>query len=148
MTFTGTFMRRWGARSIGQTGRLIRLGQFTTHGLRKFLIAKELAMSQWNLGSFSNLGDWDSEKEITQRRLPGKLAVLPAGVALPTDWRGLHDVSKPVEPVIQAHPELTTDPAVPKAWMQNWVKEIELDLASGLADPAISFWRRELRPKI
>jgi hypothetical protein len=38
--------------------------------------------------------------------------------------------------LIQAHPELATNPAVPKAWMQNWVKEIEFDVASGVEDTA------------
>jgi len=33
---------------------------------------------------------------------------------------------------------------VARAWMQNWVKEIEMDLASGLADPATTFWRKAL----
>jgi hypothetical protein len=27
--------------------------------------------------------------------------------------------------LIQAHPELTTSPAVPRSWMQDWVAEIK-----------------------
>ena len=42
-----------------------------TQGMRKFLITREWATSQWNLGSFSNLGDWDAEKEITRPECQG-----------------------------------------------------------------------------
>jgi hypothetical protein len=31
--------------------------------------------------------------------------------------------------LIQAHPELTTDPVIPGAWMRNWVRAIEGDIA-------------------
>jgi hypothetical protein len=39
---------------------------------------------------------------------------------------------------IQAHPKLTTDPAVPGVWVQNWVKEIEMDVASVLSEPVVA----------
>lgn len=116
------------------------LGTFTTHGLRKFLIAKELAMSQWNLGSFSNLGDWDAEKEITQADCKGSWLFCPPVLRCQLVGAGCMTFQNRLSLTIQAHPELTTDSAVPKAWVQNWVKEIELDLASGQADPATSFW--------
>jgi hypothetical protein len=41
---------------------------------------------------------------------------------------------------IQAHPDLTTSPAVPQAWTNNWVKEIEMDVASILAEPSRRHW--------
>ena len=69
-----------------------------TQGMRKFLISRERATSQWNLGSFSNLGDWDAEKEITRAGVPGWLALLSAGFALPDGGRRMHHLPKPVNP--------------------------------------------------
>ncbi|MGH7977283.1 MAG: hypothetical protein ACREDS_01265 [Limisphaerales bacterium] len=111
------------------------LGRFTTNGLRKFLIKKELATSQWNLGGFSNLGDWDAEKQITQTECLGDWLFCPPVLRFQKIGAGCVTFQNQLSLMIQAHPELTTDPAVPKAWVQNWVEEIELDLASGLANP-------------
>jgi len=117
-------------------------GRFMTHGLRKFLIAKELAMSQWNLGSFSNLGDWDPEKEITQPECLGNWLFCPPVLRCQAVGAGCVTFQNCLSLVIQAHPELTTDSVVARAWMHNWVREIELDLASGLSDPAAFSWQR------
>jgi hypothetical protein len=120
----------------------LHTGRFLTRGMRKFLLAKELAMSQWNLGSFSNLGDWDPEKEITQTECLGDWLFSPPVLRCQLIGAGCVTFQNRLSLVIQAHPELTTNPAIAKAWMQNWVKEIEMDLASGLADPSTSFWRK------
>ena len=37
---------------------------------------------------------------------------------------------------IQVHPELTTDPAVCRKWIQEWVAAIEHELAQPAANPA------------
>jgi NRPS condensation-like uncharacterized protein len=113
-----------------------KLGKFTTNGLRKYLIANDLAMSQWNLGSFSNLGNWDSEKEITQPECLGSWLFCPPVLRCQLIGAGCVTFQNQLSLMIQAHPELTTDPEVCKSWVQNWVKQIELDLASGLTDPA------------
>ena len=47
-----------------------------TPGMRRYLITTERCMSQWNLGSFSNLGDWDPEKRIGQADCAGLYAGL------------------------------------------------------------------------
>jgi hypothetical protein len=119
-----------------------QLGKFTTDGVRKILIAKELAMSQWNLGSFSNLGDWDPGKEITQAGCRGNWLFCPPVLRCQLIGAGCVTFQGQLSLMIQAHPELTTDKQVCKNWMQNWVKEIELDLASGLTDPANFSWGR------
>ena len=108
-----------------------KLGRFMTHGMRKFLLAKELAMSQWNLGGFSNLGDWDAEKEITQPDCQGSWLFCPPVLRCQLIGAGCVTFQNKLSLMIQAHPELTTNSAIPKAWVQNWIKEIELDLASG-----------------
>jgi len=113
-----------------------------TQGMRKFLIAREWATSQWNLGSFSNLGDWDAEKEITQSECLGDWLFAPPVLRCQLIGAGCVTFQNRLTLVIQAHPDLTTNPAIAKAWVQNWVKEIEMDLASGLADPTTFFWRK------
>jgi hypothetical protein len=31
---------------------------------------------------------------------------------------------------IQTHADLTTDPKIPQTWLRDWIKEIEIDVAS------------------
>ena len=112
-----------------------KLGRFLTHGLRKFLIKSEQAMSQWNLGGFSNLGDWDPEKKITQPDCAGGWLFSPPVLRCQLVGAGCVTFQNRLSLTIHAHPEFTTDPGVTRAWMQNWVKEIEIDLASVLDEP-------------
>jgi NRPS condensation-like uncharacterized protein len=111
------------------------LGRFSTHGIRKFLLNKEMAMAQWNLGSFSNLGDWDSEKEITQADCLGNWLFCPPVLRCQMLGSGCLTFQNRMSLMIQAHPELTTNSAACKSWMQDWVKEIGLDLTSGPSNP-------------
>lgn len=111
------------------------LEKFTTHGLRKFLIAKELATSQWNIGAFSNLGVWDPEKKITQPECLGDWLVCPPVLRFQLIGAGCLSFQGKLTLTIQAHPELTTDPAIPKAWMRHWVEHIKQELSGGLAKP-------------
>ena len=96
-----------------------RLGRFTTPGMRKFLISKELATSQWNLGAFSNLGVWDPEKKITQPECLGDWLVCPPVLRFQLMGAGCLAFQGKLSLTIQAHPELTTDSAIPKAWMRQ-----------------------------
>ena len=108
-----------------------KLERLTTHGLRKFLVAKELAISQWNLGGFSNLGDWDPEKKITQPECLGDWLFCPPVLRFQPIGAGCLTFQNRLSLLIQAHPELTTDSAIPKAWMRNWTKEIQACLSRG-----------------
>jgi len=112
-----------------------QLGKFATHGMKKNLIAKELAMSQWNLGSFSNLGDWDPGKKITQAECQGKWLFCPPVLRCQLIGVGCVTFQNQLSLTIHAHPELATESRVCKDWILNWIKEIELDLASGLTNP-------------
>jgi hypothetical protein len=47
------------------------------HAVKKWMLVKDLAMSQWNIGSFSNLGDWDSEKTISHPECEGPWLFAP-----------------------------------------------------------------------
>lgn len=112
-----------------------QIGRFVTAGMQRFMVAKELAMSQWNLGGFSNLGDWDSEKQIEQPGCAGAWLFCPPVLRCQLVGAGCVTFQNQLSLTIQVHPELTTSPAVPKAWIQNWVKEIEIDIASVLMQP-------------
>jgi hypothetical protein len=107
-------------------------GGFTTNGIRKFLIAKGLAVSQWNIGGFSNLGDWDPDKTITQADCQGGWFFAPPVLRCQHIGAGCVTFQNRLSTLIQVHPELTSDPAVPKAWVHDWVKEIEIDVVSVL----------------
>jgi hypothetical protein len=46
--------------------------------------------------------------------------------------------------VIQVHPELTTDSAAPKEWLASWIKEIEMDIVSVLAESSAGHFAAEI----
>ncbi len=115
--------------------RMYLLGRYTTPAIRRYVVARELGMSQWNLGAFSNLGDWDPEKTITPLDCQGAWLFCPPVFKCQLMAAGCVTFQNRLSLTIQAHPSLTTSPSVPKTWIQNWVKEIEIDLASML-DPA------------
>lgn len=112
-----------------------KLGRFLSHAMRKYLVATEKCMSQWNLGGFSNLGDWDSEKSIINAACEGGWLFCPPVLRCQLIGAGCLTFQNRLSLVIQTHPDLTTEPAVPRRWVQEWVKEIEIDLASVLAEP-------------
>ncbi len=108
--------------------------------IRKFLIAKGLATSQWHLGGFSNLGDWDPEKKIRQAQCQGVWLFAPPVLRWQALGVGCVTFQNRLSLTIQAHPELTTNSAIPSAWITNWVKEIEIDLVSLLEEPVAIPW--------
>jgi hypothetical protein len=99
-------------------------------GMRRFLIDKEKYMSEWHVGSFSNLGDWDAQKEITNSGCTGEWLFCPPVLRCQHLGTGCVTFQNRLSLLIQVHPELTTSPAAPKSWVQNWVKEIKIDVAS------------------
>jgi hypothetical protein len=105
-----------------------------TAGMRRYLIRIEKCMSEWNIGSFSNLGVWDPENEITHPDLTGTWLFAPPVLRCQPLGMGCVTFQNRIALVAQVHPELTTNPAVPRGWIQNWVKEIDIDIASVLAD--------------
>jgi hypothetical protein len=106
-----------------------------TGGMRRYLIRIEKCMSEWNIGSFSNLGVWDEENEITDPDLVGNWLFAPPVLRCQPLGMGCVTFQNRLSLVAQVHPEVTTNSAVPRGWMQNWVKEIEIDIAANLAEP-------------
>ncbi|MGA9451547.1 MAG: hypothetical protein WBW41_09435 [Verrucomicrobiia bacterium] len=107
-----------------------QLGRFLTAGMRRYLVATELATPQWNLGAFSNMGDWDPNKEINQPECLVGWLFCPPVLRFQQVGVGCMTFQNRLSLTIQTHPELTTDPKVPQTWIQDWVKEIEMDVAS------------------
>jgi hypothetical protein len=105
------------------------LGRLNTHGIKKFLIAKEWATSQWNIGGFSNLGDWDPEKKIAQADCVGDWLFSPPVLRFQKIGAGCVTFQNRLSLLIQAHPELTSTAEAPKSWMQNWVAAINAELS-------------------
>ncbi len=116
------------------------VGRPLTKGMRKFLLKQELAMSQWNLGSFSNLGDWDADKTIGISECEGAWLFAPPVLRCQLLGAGCVTFQNRLSLTIQAHPELTTSSAVTQGWVQNWVKEIEIDLASVFSETTSNPW--------
>jgi hypothetical protein len=114
--------------------RMYLLGRFLSPRLRRHLIATGKCASQWNLGGFSNLGDWDPDKKITQADCQGGWLFCPPVLRVASVGAGCATFQNRLSLTIQAHPALTTDSAVPRAWVQNWVKGIQVDLA-GVPEP-------------
>jgi hypothetical protein len=108
---------------------LYLLGRFITPGLRRYLVATGWGGFQRNLGSFSNLGDWDPDQAITEPDCLGAWLFCPPVLQMLPVGTGCATFQNRLSLTIQAHPSLTTDPSVPGAWVKNWVKEIEMDLA-------------------
>jgi NRPS condensation-like uncharacterized protein len=121
----------WGNWYAFQSARL------TTAGMRRFLMDKDLVTSSWNIGGFSNLGDWDPEKEMTSEECTGTWLFAPPVLRFQKIGAGCVTFQNRLSLMIQTHPELNVNPDVTAAWMQNWVKEIEFDVTSGIEDPAI-----------
>ena len=115
-----------------ESGRL--LGQ----GMKKRFVATGRCMPEWYLGSFSNLGDWDAEKKITQAECAGGWVFTPPVLRCQLVGAGCVTFQNRLSLTIQVHPELTTDCAVPQSWVQGWVKEIEMDLSSVLSDAVLA----------
>jgi hypothetical protein len=112
--------------------QVYHLGRFLTADMRRYVAGSKWAFSQWNLGAFSNLGDWDPEKRITQTDCVGGWLFCPPVLRAQTLGAGCVTFQNRLGLTVQAHPSLTNDPAVVNTWVHDWVKEIEMDLVSVL----------------
>ena len=120
---TGEHLANW---------QMYQLGRFMTAGMRRSVASSNWAFSQCNLGGFSNLGDWDPEKRITQPDCVGGWLFCPPVLRCQALGAGCVTFQNRLGLTVQAHSSLTNDPGVVKAWVQDWVKEIEIDLVSVL----------------
>ena len=104
------------------------------------MIVSERATSQWNIGGFSNLGDWDPEKKIREPECQGVWLFAPPVLRFQQVGAGCVTFQNRLSLTLQVHPDLATSPSVPQAWISGWVKEIEMDLVSLLEEPVSVPW--------
>lgn len=105
------------------------LGSMMSKKLKKKLVAKDRATSQWNVGGFSNLGVWDSREEISRDACPGPWLFSPPVLECQRIGAGCVTFQNRLSLMIQAHPLLTIDSSVTQRWMEDWVNHIRIDLA-------------------
>ena len=105
-------------------------GRFLGMRLKKAVIRAERFTSQSNAGSFANLGDWDPEKKLTQSDCAGPWIFCPPVFRSQLVGAGAVTFQNRLSLAIQAHPELTTSSNTLWVWLQNWLKEIQMDLSS------------------
>jgi hypothetical protein len=112
-----------------------QLGRCATAGIRKWLVKKELCLAQWNLGAFSNLGNWDPEKRLAGPGITGDWLFCPPVLKIQKMAAGCVTFQGRLSLMIQAHSILTTDSKVTQGWIRNWVQAIETDLGNILGEP-------------
>jgi NRPS condensation-like uncharacterized protein len=112
-----------------------KTGHILGHKTKQRFIATGKCTPEWYLGGFSNLGDWDPDKKITQPECEGGWLFTPPVLRCQMVGAGCVTFQNRLSLTVHTHPELTTDPTVPQGWVQNWVKEIEMDLSSVLSEP-------------
>ncbi|HEY3762050.1 MAG TPA: hypothetical protein VGN23_09915 [Verrucomicrobiae bacterium] len=114
------------------------LGRYIPRRVKRFLIAKEMITTQWNLGAFTNLGAWDSEKKITSPDCIGAWMATTLVFRFQQFGAGCFTFQNRLSLCIQAHQTLTTDPAICRKWIADWVTAIEADLAKAAAAAAVA----------
>jgi hypothetical protein len=107
--------------------------QNTSAETKKRLINATRATSQWSVGGFSNLGEWDCGNDIAAEDCQGDWLFAPPVLRFQMIGAGCVTFKGRLTLTLQVHPELTTSPEVASEWLRSWVREIEL----GLPDRAL-----------
>jgi hypothetical protein len=105
-------------------------GKFIGMGLKKALIGTDLAVPC--AGIFSNLGDWDPEKQITSPSCSGPWLFCPPVVRSRPVGAGVVTFQNRLALALQVHPELTSSSNTLWVWIESWVREILFDVTAFL----------------
>ncbi len=101
-------------------------GSWISKKQKKKLLMNDKAMSQWNVGCFSNLGIWDSDKKLGNKDTwfftPPVIECQRIGV-------GCITFQNKLSLTLQLHPLLSTEPEVAQAWISDWVKKIQINIS-------------------
>lgn len=106
-----------------------KLGNLLTPSLRRLIVRKGYAISQWNIGAFSNLGEWDADKRFNGPEIAGAWLFCPPALRTQMVAAGCVTFQGRLSITIQAHPELTTNIETVRGWVKSWVDRIEYALA-------------------
>lgn len=96
--------------------------------IKKSLVDSNRAMIQWNVGSFSNLGVWDSEQLMADASGATPWLFAPPVLKCQMIGAGCLTFGGRLSLMLQTHPSLTTSDKVVSEWVNSWVKQIELDM--------------------
>jgi NRPS condensation-like uncharacterized protein len=110
------------------------MSRVMTPGIRRWVVRNELCTPQFNLGSFSNLGNWDPEKRFSGPKITGDWLFCPPVLKMQTMGAGCVTFQGRMTLTVQAHAFLTTDSSVTQSWIRNWVQCIETDLRNILGE--------------
>jgi hypothetical protein len=110
--------------------RMYSLVNWLSRSTKRRLIKTGHCYPQWYLGGFSNLGDWDPDKTITQPDCLGDWLFTPLAFRGLAVAAGCVTFQRRLSLTIQVHGSLTTTSAVPQGWVQNWANEIGVELPS------------------
>jgi len=114
-----------------------KLANCMTQSMRTYLVAKGKCTSQWSLGSFSNLGEWDPDKKVANPNAAGCWLFCPPALRMQMLAVGCATFQGRLSLTMQAHASLTSDSRVVRNWMNRWVAEIESSLATLAANPGV-----------
>jgi hypothetical protein len=114
-----------------------KLANCMTQAMRTALVAKGMCMSQWSLGAFSNLGEWDPDKTVTNPQAAGDWLFCPPALRIQKLAAGCVTFQGRLSLTMQAHADLTSDSQVVRNWMSRWVAETESSLALLAANPGV-----------
>lgn len=94
--------------------------RFVPAFLKRLMVRSGRATSEWNLGVFSNLGNWDPEKEIQNEEVSGAWLFGAPVLSFQTVSAGAMTFQGKLGLTIQVHPELTTSREIVDRWMEDW----------------------------
>ncbi len=103
---------------------LLGLGRFLSHKTKVKLIIKGRNNPAGNIGAFSNLGVWDSEKTINTNNSWFFCPPVVKGQLL---GAGCVTFQNRLSLTIQGHPALQDQPEIAKAWMKRILASISLE---------------------
>ncbi len=96
-------------------------GRWLSDRRRRRLISQDKAMSQWNLGCFSNLGVWDSEKRFDTG---DAWCFVPPVIECQRVAAGCMTFQNRLCLTIQFHPLMSSDSELARIWLSEWVTRI------------------------
>lgn len=100
---------------------LMNLGKFLSHERKMRILARSRAKQTGNIGSFSNLGSWDPQKQINSDDAWLFCPPLVTGQRLSA---GCVTFQNRLSLMLQAHPDPSGSPELTRCWMQRWVARI------------------------
>ncbi len=106
-----------------------KLGNCLTSLLRRAIVRRGMAMSQWNFGSFSNLGEWDADGLYQAPGVVGAWLFSPPALSTQLFAAGCVTFQGRLSITLQAHSDLTTSAETARGWVKSWASFVEQALA-------------------